>query len=91
MNLNNESVETLQIIYNKIYKNASELIEDGIILLEKDKYSRSYLCFQIALEELAKLPMINSIAFKVFNKEKVDWKTLNKRLRDHHKKIGNPY
>lgn len=86
MNLNNESVETLQIIYNKIHKNANDLIEDGIILLENEKYSRSYLCFQIALEELAKLPMINSVAFKVFNKEKVDWKTLNKRLRDHHKK-----
>ncbi|UQW98833.1 AbiV family abortive infection protein [Rummeliibacillus sp. G93] len=49
-------------------------------------YARSYLCFQIALEEFGKLPMINTIAWQVNEKKKVDWKKLNKRLRDHHSK-----
>lgn len=33
MNLNNQTVEQLETIYKKIYINANELIEEGIVLL----------------------------------------------------------
>lgn len=86
MNLNNESIENLQLVYNKIYNNALELILDGELLLENKRLARAYLCFQIAIEELGKLPMINTVAIKKHNREKIDWKELNRRLRSHKKK-----
>ena len=86
LNLNNESIESLQQIYKKIYQNAVDLIFDGETLLEKGRLARSYLCFQIAIEEFGKLPMLNTIAVKKHNGEKIDWKKLNQRLRSHQKK-----
>ena len=86
MNLNNESIESLQIIYNKIYYNGYDLLNDGIFLLENNRLARAYLCFQIAIEEFSKLFMINTVAIKIYNNEKVDWKNLNRRMRSHQKK-----
>ncbi len=86
MNLYNESIESLQIIYNRIYENGCDLLSDGLFLLDNKRYARAYLCFQIAIEEFSKLLMINTVAIKLYNNEEVDWKTLNRRLRSHQKK-----
>jgi AbiV family abortive infection protein len=91
VSLNQLKVEELQEIYNLIYKNACELIEEAELLYNHQKYARSYLCAHIALEEFGKLPMLVTTALNVYNGLKVDWKDLNKRLRNHKTKTSLSY
>lgn len=87
MKINQLSVIELEKFFIKIYENACELIEEAEILYSHQKYARSYLCAHTALEELAKLPILKNTATKVFNKQKVDWNLVNKRINRHDSKI----
>ncbi|MGF6952448.1 AbiV family abortive infection protein [Neobacillus sp. B4I6] len=49
------------------------------------------MCAHIAFEEFGKLPMLNSVALNVYNGIKTDWKYVNKRIRDHKRKISQSY
>ncbi|MBY0213868.1 AbiV family abortive infection protein [Priestia aryabhattai] len=91
MSFNQLKVEDLENIFSKIYENACELIEEAEILYNHQKYARAYLCAHISFEELGKLPMLNSVALNIYNGIKVDWKYLNKRIRDHKRKISQSY
>ncbi|MCY8074906.1 AbiV family abortive infection protein [Bacillus haynesii] len=91
MSFNQLKLKEIEEIFFKIYENACELIEDAEILYNKERYARAYLCAHIAFEELGKLPMLYTAAIKVYNGIKVDWKNLNKRIRDHKRKISNSY
>ncbi|MGF6947548.1 AbiV family abortive infection protein [Neobacillus sp. B4I6] len=91
MSFNQLKVNDIQEIYLKIYKNACELIEEAEILYKYEKYARAYLCAHIAIEEFGKLPMLFTVALRVYNKEKINWKELNKRLRNHKSKTSTAY
>lgn len=91
MSFNQLKVEELQDIYNQIYKNAIELVEEAEILYLNQKYARGYFCAHIALEEFGKLPMLITTALNIYNGVKIDWKYLNKSLRNHKKKTSLSY
>jgi len=91
MSFNQLKVEDIKKIYTKIYENACELIDEAELLLEHQKYARAYLCAHISIEEFGKLPMLYTVAINVHNGDKVDWKALSKRLRDHKEKTSSSY
>ncbi|CAH0346979.1 AbiV family abortive infection protein [Bacillus sp. CECT 9360] len=76
----------LEDAYILVYENAKELLEESRLLFENKKYARSYTLAQIAIEELAKLPIIYQEATRSFFKESHDWKHFYKRLRSHESK-----
>ncbi len=91
MSFNQLKVKDIEMIFFKIHENACELIEEAEILYNHQKYARAYLCAHIAFEEFGKLPMLNTVALNVYNGVKPDWKHLNKRIRDHKRKISQSY
>ncbi|MEH7255111.1 AbiV family abortive infection protein [Neobacillus niacini] len=76
----------LEEAYLYVYENTKELLEDSRLLYENKKYARCYTLAQIAMEELAKLPIIYQEATRSFFKEQHDWKHFYKRLRNHESK-----
>jgi AbiV family abortive infection protein len=88
MGFNQLTVKDLESIYLKVYQNACELIEEAEILYNHEKFARSHACAQFSIEEFGKLPMLTSIAIKVSKDEKVDWKDLQKRIRNHQSKTS---
>lgn len=73
----------LEEAYILVYENAKELIEESYLLFNNKRFARSYALAQIAHEELAKLPIIYQESSRSFFKEKHDWKSFYKRLRNH--------
>jgi AbiV family abortive infection protein len=76
----------LEDAYIFVYENAKELLEESRLLFENKKFARCYALAQIAIEELAKLPIIYQEATRSFFKEPHDWKNFHKRLRSHEAK-----
>lgn len=70
-----------------ILTNANDLIGDAELLLTHDRAARAYGFAHLALEELAKLPMLLRCAVELAVGRSVDWKTLNRRLRSHKDKV----
>jgi len=91
MSFNQLKVNDIEKIFIKIYENACELLEEAELLYNHEKYARAYLCAHIAFEEFGKLPMLNTVALNVYNGVKTDWKYLNKRIRNHHRKISQSW
>ncbi|GAQ19143.1 DNA topoisomerase 6 subunit B-like [Oceanobacillus picturae] len=91
MNFNQLKVEEIEKIFFKIYENGCELLEEAEFLHKHQRYARSYLCAHIAFEEFGKLPMLYSAAINVYNGNKTDWKKLNRRIRDHKRKVSQSY
>lgn len=88
MKLNQLSIQDLEGLFFKIYENACELIDEAELLYKHQKYARSYLCSHSAFEEFGKIPMLHRAAIDIHMGEKVDWKSLNKRIRSHMDKIS---
>ena len=91
LSLNQLKVKEVEELFNKIYDNACELLDDAEILFSKKKYARAYFCSHIAFEEFGKLPMLHTVALDIFFGNKIDWKKLNKRFRSHESKITQSY
>ncbi|MFC0235139.1 AbiV family abortive infection protein [Fictibacillus phosphorivorans] len=89
MSFNQLDVKDIVLTYKKIYENACELIEEAEILFIHQKYARAFLCAHISIEEFGKLPMLTSVALNIYNGVKIDWKELNKRIRNHKKKTSS--
>lgn len=87
LNINNYKVSDLEKAYCLIYENAKELLEEAEILFAKEKYARAYTLSHISSEELSKLPILYRVATNVYFGIKVNWKDVNKRLRDHEGKL----
>lgn len=71
----------------KILSNAEELIEEGAILFNSNKYPRAFALAHLACEELAKLPVLNTAALNILICEKNDWQKTNRRLVSHTEKL----
>lgn len=85
--MNNLKIEQLQEAYDKIYYNAQELIKDSKLLFDNNRIPRAFTLSHLAIEELAKLPMVYHTATCVFYKQPVDWKTFRKRFQSHEEKL----
>lgn len=88
MSFNQLKVEDIETISKKIYENANELLEDAELLYNHEKYARAHACAQFSIEEFGKLPMLLTVATQVSKGDKVNWKDLNTRLRDHKRKTS---
>ncbi|WP_165786611.1 AbiV family abortive infection protein [Heyndrickxia camelliae] len=91
MSFNQLKVEDIEKIFYKINENACELLEEAELLYNHEKYARAYLCAHIAFEEFGKLPILYSVALDIHFGKKVNWKKLNKDIRDHQTKISQSY
>lgn len=71
----------------KSLENAKELIEEGNLLLENEKYARAFTLFQLSIEETgASLLIIESILLEKYNKRK-EQNALLGQIRNHKIKI----
>lgn len=77
------TVEQIELGRAEILNNARALVEEAEILLHHERWARAYALSHLASEELAKLPMLVRAAVEVACGASVDWKRLDKRLRDH--------
>lgn len=68
-------------------ENASQLIVEARTLHGIKAYARAHALAHFAREELAKITMLGAAATRVLALQPVDWKELNKRLRDHKSKL----
>ncbi|MEH7444831.1 AbiV family abortive infection protein [Bacillus sp. JJ1122] len=88
MSLN--SYQALQTAYTKTYFNACGLLEEAQLLLDNDKYARTYLLAHISIEEFARCIMLASASIK-FKVRALDTKKLIKRQTNHQSKIQVAY
>src|SRR5260221_11444530 len=79
--------EQLLIAQIKTVENAAELIEEAVILLDRSRYARAYTLAHLALEELAKGGVWIALSAELARGHQIDWSTVDKRLRDHVRKI----
>ncbi len=77
------TVEQIELGRAEILNNARALVEEAEILLGHQRYARAYALSHLASEELAKLPMLVRAAVEVAFGISVDWRRLDKRLRNH--------
>jgi AbiV family abortive infection protein len=71
----------------KILENAHELMADAELLLGNGRYPRAFTTAHLALEELAKLPVLHTLAIELARGRRVDWHAVDRRLRNHEVKI----
>lgn len=83
-----ENVRTENIIngMKKSFNNANSLIEEAYILESNKKWARAYALCQLAIEELAKVPMLFSLLIKRINDYTIDYGQLNINFKDHTEK-----
>lgn len=73
----------------KTVHNAQCLCDEAELLHNNKMYARSYALSHLAREEFAKSLMLYKVAIQVLNKQKVEWKKLDRRFRDHKEKVVN--
>jgi len=71
----------------KILENGLELIQDAELLFNNQRYARAYSLSHLATEELMKIPMLNTIEYKLILGIEINWNDIKKKLRDHKSKI----
>lgn len=81
------SIKEIEKIRIKFLDNARELLEEVDLLFENKKFARAYSLAHLACEELAKIIMISRVAYEVMRDKNIDWKRVNRRLRNHKEKI----
>lgn len=82
------SVHTNDILdgMKKSYFNADSLLQEAVILKSNNKFARAYTLCQLAMEELAKIPLLFSLWINRINKDPIDYTRLNTIFKDHPKK-----
>jgi len=81
------SIDQIEEARSKVLQNATELIEESELLLANDRFARAYSLAHLACEEMAKIPMLVRAATDKIQRRTVDWKKLDRRLRNHTEKI----
>jgi hypothetical protein len=69
------------------FANAVDLLEEADLLRANDRCARAYFLAHIACEELGKLPILTTAAVSQHIGHDVDWKRIDRVLRDHAGKI----
>ncbi len=82
------SINQIFSALTKIIENAQELVEDAELLLENNRYARAFALAHLASEELVKFQFLLPVASELARNHNVNWKEINKGLRDHRVKIG---
>lgn len=92
MRKKNQMMEALTIpqiftASTKILENAQELVEEATLLLEHNRYARAFALAHLASEEIVKFHLLLPVALELARDHRIDWKQVNKTLRNHHVKI----
>lgn len=87
--INNVKAEVLIEGAVKIVRNAQCLCDEAELLHSNSMYARSYALSHLAREEFAKSLMIYKVCIDVLLGNKVDWKKVDRRFRDHKQKLIN--
>jgi AbiV family abortive infection protein len=69
------------------FANAADLLDEAEILRANARCSRAYFLAHIACEELGKLPILTTAAVAQHLGHDVDWRRIDRVLRDHASKI----
>jgi len=85
--MNKFSIKEIEKTRIKFLNNARELLEEADLLSENKKFARAYSLAHLACEELAKIIMVSRVAYEVARGKNIDWKRVNRRLRNHKEKI----
>jgi AbiV family abortive infection protein len=80
-----ENIRTENIIngMNKSFNNADSLLQEADILKSNKKFARAYTLCQLAIEELAKIPMLFNLWINRINDYSIDYEHLNSNFTDH--------
>lgn len=81
------SLDQIEAARQLLISNARELVNESNLLIKEGRYARSYALAHIACEELSKIPMLVRAGTWVALGLPVDWKKLDKRLRNHQGKL----
>lgn len=84
--LENVSDKELEIGIDKSLSNAKELIAEGDILLERDKFSRAYCLYQLATEEIGKARLLFALLMNRQIGENILYKEVNREFAHHQTK-----
>ena len=87
--INNVKAEVLIEGAIKIVRNAQCLCDEAELLHNNKMYARSYALSHLAREEFAKSLMLYKVCIDVLSGNKVDWKKVDRRFRDHKQKLVN--
>lgn len=81
------SINQILSASSKSMENAQELVEEAELLLKNSKHARAFALAHLACEELIKFQALIPVAFELARNHRVDWKKIDKRLRNHIVKI----
>jgi len=83
-----ENVRTENIIngMKKSFNNADSLLQEADILKSNKKFARAYTLSQLAIEELAKIPMLFDLWIKRINEYDIDYEQFNNNFKHHPEK-----
>lgn len=87
--INNVKAEALIQGAIKIVRNAQCLCDESELLHNNKMFARSYALSHLAREEFAKSLMLYKVCIDVLSGNKVDWKKVDRRFRDHKQKLVN--
>ena len=73
----------------KTIRNSQQLCDEAELLNKHKMFARSYALSHLAREEVGKVAMLYKVAIELLLKQKIDWKKVDRRFRDHKEKIVN--
>jgi AbiV family abortive infection protein len=82
------SQDQLEDAAARVLSNAKSLLADAELLMSHQRFARSASISVLALEELAKLPMLRRASSCVLLNKPFNWKKLSTRLKAHDEKLG---
>jgi len=86
MNLEKLLNDEIEIGIEKSLENAKELIEEGDILFNANRFCRAYCLYQLATEEIGKSRLLFALIMNRKLGEEIDYKEVNKEFIHHQTK-----
>ncbi|MGE1525869.1 AbiV family abortive infection protein [Pseudomonas putida] len=81
------SLEQIDVYIDALLTNAASLIRESQILYDNEANARAFALAHLAREEIAKTLMLQAAGTRLLAGHPVDFKKLERRLRDHKQKL----
>lgn len=81
------SLEQIDAYIDALLTNATSLIRESQILYDNNAHARAFALAHLAREEIAKTLMLQAAGTRILAGHPVDFKKLERRLRDHKQKL----
>ena len=81
------TINEIDVLREHLLENARELIDESGILFSAKHYARAYTLAHLSSEELSKIPVLVKVAADLILGNVIDWKKLDKDLRNHQVKL----